>query len=68
MCTPQEMNERRAALLRLQRREVELRARAEAAERKVLQFSARIDGLEARMQLLDALASGEPPEPSGWLS
>jgi uncharacterized protein involved in exopolysaccharide biosynthesis len=62
------MNERRAALLRLQRREIELRARAEAAERKVLQFSARIDGLEARMQLLDALASGEPPEPPGWLS
>ena len=60
MCTREQQERQLAELERLQRKELQLRARAEEAERKVLQFSARIDGLEAQMQLLTSRARAWP--------
>lgn len=67
MCTPVEHARRLATLRRLQRKDADLQQRAAAAERKVLQFEARIDGLEAQLEMLNLLASGGPLEGPEWL-
>lgn len=67
MCTPDEREAVGVMLLGLRAKESELRQRAEAAERKVLYCNARLDGLEARLELLDALEADARRDTSRWL-